>query len=146
MTSGNESAAAPLPLAFGAGLQDHLLTVGHDLERLQALLDTSYETLQGGFFATLQQLHSLHDDGNLGHASWTEARSHLAGAVKALQFHDMATQLIAHTGQRLRCCVDELAHQVFAADSEFDAPAQSAPLCPNPVTQSEMNTGWVELF
>ena len=33
----------------------------------------------------------------------------LGGAVTALQFQDMASQLINHTHQRLRSCADQIA-------------------------------------
>ncbi len=131
-------------LAVAADLQDNLLTATNDLERLQTLLDTSHEALQGGFFGTLQLLQDLQDAGKLDADPVREARAHLASAVKALQFQDMATQLIAHTSRRLHNCADRLARDAFAYDDE--AMVEEAPLRPNPVTQSEMDTGFIELF
>jgi hypothetical protein len=66
--------------------------------------------------------------------------------MKALQFQDMATQLIAHTAKRLRHCADRLARDAFTDDGDDDIVIEAAPLRPNPVTQSEMDTGFVELF
>ena len=71
----------------------------------------------------------------------------IAGAITALQFQDMATQLIAHTSQRLRNCSDQLARDTFGMDDEDGAAVvEIAPLRPNPVTQDEMDAGSIELF
>lgn len=144
-----ESTPAPadgLAFAIATDLQDNLLTASHDLERLQALLDDSHETLQAGFFGTLQLLQDLHEAGQLDAAPLERARNHLACAVKALQFQDMASQLIAHTSGRLRNCADRLARDAFVGDEDGEAVVDEAPLRANPVTQSEMDTGFVELF
>ena len=76
-----------------------------------------------------------------------EAMGQLAGAVTALQFQDMASQLIAHTHRRLRNCTDRLARDVMGDDDEDGiAVIEEASLRPNPVTQDEMDAGSVELF
>ena len=134
-----------MALAAAADLQDNLLTATNDLECLQTLLDTSHEALQGGFFGALQLLQELHNAGQLDADPLGEARTHLASAVKALQFQDMATQLIAHTSRRLHNCADRLARDAFAGDDDM-AMVEEAALRPNPVTQSEMDTGFIELF
>jgi len=144
MNNATASCASALALAAAADLQDNLLTATNDLERLQTLLDTSHEVLQGGFFGALQLLQDLHDAGRLDAEPLGEARAHLASAVKALQFQDMATQLIAHTSRRLHNCADQMARDAFADDDM--AMFEEAPLRPNPVTQSEMDTGFIELF
>ena len=137
---------ARLPLVVAADLQDHLLTVASDLERLQTLLDDSHHTLQAGFFGALQLLQELRDAGQLDAAPVGRVREHLGCAVKALQFQDMASQLIAHTSRRLHHCADRLARDAFADDEDGEAVIADAPLRPNPVTQSEMDTGFIELF
>jgi len=71
---------------------------------------------------------------------------HLGGAITALQFQDMASQLIAHTNQRLRNCADRLARETMGDDEDGAAVVEDAPLRPNPVTQDEMDAGSVELF
>ena len=144
MNNATASCASALTLAAAADLQDTLLTATNDLERLQTLLDTSHEALQGGFFGALQLLQDLHDAGQLNAEPLGEAQAHLASAVKALQFQDMATQLIAHTSRRLHNCADQLARDAFADDDM--AMVEEALLRPNPVTQSEMDTGFIELF
>ena len=67
-------------------------------------------------------------------------------AVTALQFQDIASQLIAHTRKRLRHCADHLAAGAFDDEGDGAAPIDEAPLRPNPVTQDEMDAGSVELF
>ncbi|MDZ7813818.1 MAG: hypothetical protein U5L74_12240 [Ideonella sp.] len=42
----------------------------------------------------------------------------LAGAITALQFHDMATQLISHTQRRLRGCADKIAREAMGDDED----------------------------
>ncbi len=131
-----------LPLFAAADLQDDLLTVTNDLDRLQTLLNDSHHTLQAGFFSALAALQGLDAS-----TARDEAIAQLSCAVKAFQFQDMASQLIAHTSQRLHHCADQLARQAFADDDEDgDAVVVAAPLRGNPVTQSAMDTGFVELF
>jgi hypothetical protein len=120
-------------LLASAELQDNVLIALNDLERLQTLLDDSHAALQAGFFGLVDQCGA-------------DAQVHLKNAMKALQFQDMATQLIAHTGKRLRHCADRLARDAFTGDGDDDIVIEDAPLRPNPVTQSEMDTGFVELF
>ena len=146
MIENTASYASPLAFGVAADLQDNLLTVTNDLERLQTLLDDSHKTLQSGFFGTLELLQSLHSAGQLEAAPLSQATQHLGCAVKALQFQDMASQLIAHTSRRLHHCADRLARDAFAGDDDGEAVVEDAPLRPNPVTQSEMDTGFVELF
>lgn len=146
MIENHASHASPLDFGVAADLQDNLLTVTHDLERLQTLLDDSHKTLQAGFFGTLELLQSLHGAGQLDTAPLQQATQHLGCAVKALQFQDMASQLIAHTSRRLHNCADRLARDAFAGDDDGEAAVEEAPLRANPVTQSEMDTGFVELF
>jgi hypothetical protein len=141
-----ESHVACLPLVVAADLQDHLLTVTSDLDRLRTLLDDSHQTLQEGFFGALQVLQELRACGKLDSAPAIRIHDQLACAVKALQFQDMAAQLIAHTHRRLHYCADRLASEAFAEDDDGDAVIEATPMRPNPVTQSEMDTGFVELF
>ena len=70
----------------------------------------------------------------------------LAAAVTALQFQDMASQLIIHTNRRLRNCADTLAREVMGDDEDGVAVIEVAPQRPNPVTQDEMDAGSIELF
>lgn len=128
-------------LLASAELQDDLLVVLNDLERLQGLLDDSQAALQGGFFGLVDWIRR-----DAGEAAQAELAAHVAAAVKALQFQDMSTQLIAHTRSRLQHRVDCLAREVFLDDSDATSIVRAAPQRPNPVTQAEMDTGFVELF
>ena len=144
-----DGAAAALPLLAAAELQDHLLTVTNDLERLQRLLDDAGEALFSHFFSASSQAMTLlsNSDGTPASDGLKQIMQDIAGAVTALQFQDMATQLIAHTSQRLRNCSDQLARDTFGMDDEDGAAVvEIAPLRPNPVTQDEMDAGSIELF
>ena len=137
------------PLA-AADLQDHLMVASNDLDRLQRLLEDASEALMGHFYGASGEIKALlHqaargtplDEGQL-HA----AMSHLAGAITAMQFQDMASQLVDHTTRRLRSCADRLAADTMGDDEDGEALIEAAPLRPNPVTQDEMDAGSVELF
>lgn len=139
------------PLLAAAELQDHLMTVTHDLERLQRLLDDAGEALSLHFYEASSHVTALlRNAAELpeSHAAGlTTVMGDIAGAITALQFQDMATQLIAHTSQRLRNCADQLARDTFGDDDEDGAAiVEIAPLRPNPVTQDEMDAGSIELF
>lgn len=146
MIESNPSPAERLALARAADLQDNLLTANNDLERLQSLLDDSHATLQAGFFGALRTLHDLRAAEPSVATRLDSACDQLVRGAKALQFLDLATQLIAHTSLRLRNCAQRLAQDAFAGDEDAEAVVEAAPLRPNPVTQSEMDTGLVELF
>jgi hypothetical protein len=139
-----------MSLLMAAELQDHLLTATNDLERLQRLLGDAAEALMGHFYGANQCLSSLlHDGAKLPHVDTSalhEAMQSLSGAVTALQFQDMASQLIIHTNLRLRNCADQLAREAMGFDSDGEAVVEQAPLRPNPVTQDEMDAGSIDLF
>jgi hypothetical protein len=144
------TAAPGLPLLAAADMQDHLLVATNDLERLQRLLADASESLLGHFHGARAALEPLM--GATGTQAEHEAPAldaamvHLAGAITAMQFQDMASQLVEHTARRLRNCADRLAQEAFEGDEDGDAVVQQAPLRPNPVTQDEMDAGSVELF
>jgi hypothetical protein len=140
-----------MPLLMAADLQDSLMIASNDLDRLQRLLDDASQTLMGHFCGASSQIQNLarlaaqHPE--LPEGSLHEALSHLAGAVTALQFQDMASQLVSHTHRRLRNCADQLARDVMGDDDEDGAMViEEAPSRPNPVTQDEMDAGSIELF
>lgn len=142
-----EPGGGMMPLLAAAELQDHLMTVTNDLDRLQRLLDDAGESLSGHFFgasALVDLLMEKADEQDKDRLQ--QLMLHLAGAITALQFQDMATQLIAHTGQRLRNCQDQLARDTFGDDEDGTVVVETAPLRPNPVTQDEMDAGSIELF
>lgn len=140
-----------LPLLAAADLQDHLMVASNDLERLQRLLDDASETLSGHFYGASNQINQFLSDAAtqpvVPHGAVQSAMQDLAGAITALQFHDMAIQLIAHTQKRLRSCADRIARDAMGEDDEDGAAVvEDGPGRPNPVTQDEMDAGSIELF
>lgn len=139
-----------LPLLAAADLQDHLMVASTDLERLQRLLDDASESLSAHFYGASHHINCVlrteaaqpADDGGAMH----NAMQDLAGAITALQFHDMATQLINHTQKRLRNCADRIARDAMGDDEDGQAVVEDGPGRPNPVTQDEVDAGSIELF
>jgi hypothetical protein len=133
-----------LPWQQAAELQDDLLTVCNDLDRLQALLASACADLSRGFQAASALLAAGRSEAHDAH--WHEPLAQeLARAVTGLQFEDMATQLITHTRRRLRHRADTLAAAAFG-DDDGEAVVEPALSRPNPVTQDEMDAGSIELF
>jgi hypothetical protein len=142
-----ENHAPPeMSLFLAAELQDHLMTATNDLERLQRLLDDACEVLMAGFHGTAGQLGEVIDQGHEITPHLQAVRQTLYKTVTALQFQDMASQLITHTNKRLRNCADQIARDALGDDEDGAAIVDEAPLKPNPVTQDEVDAGSVELF
>jgi len=142
-----DSPPPELSLLLAAELQDHLMTASNDLERLQRLLDHACEMLMSGFHGAAAQLGDVIDDGHEMSPQLQETLKTLYQTVTALQFQDMATQLIAHTNKRLRNCADQIARDALGDDDpDGMAVVESGPMKPNPVTQDEVDAGSVELF
>ncbi|WP_395141194.1 hypothetical protein [Schlegelella aquatica] len=138
-----------IPLLVAAELQDHLMTATNDLDRLQTLLADACDTLMLRFSSAVEQMQTLMgaaSDHRIQADELLPVMRSLGAAVTALQFQDMASQLINHTHRRLRSCADQLAREAMGDDEEGLAVVEDAPLRPNPVTQSEMDAGSVELF
>ena len=137
-----------VPTVLAADLQDHLMTASNDLDRLQRLLADATSTLLQHFHGLSQQIEQLHEqlDAGVDPLAFEQALRWLSGAVVALQFQDMAAQLISHTDRRLRSCADRLARDALADDEDGTAVTLPAPLRPNPVTQDEIDAGSIELF
>ena len=115
-----------------------------DLQRLEGLLDHATGNLLERFGNANRDLAALE---NARGEDLTRIRHSLHQAVTELQFHDMATQLLAHTGKMLKGCAWRLAEQAMAPDEDEEpAPLDALPERPSPVTQSEMDAGSVELF
>lgn len=133
-----------LSVALVADLQDSLLMAMTDLQRLEGLLDHATGNLLERFGAANRDLATL----EAAHGEeFTRIRHSLHQAVTELQFHDMATQLLVHTGKMLKGCAWRLAEQAMALDDDEEpAPLDALPERPSPVTQSEMDAGSIELF
>ncbi|MBS0292616.1 MAG: hypothetical protein JSS01_08870 [Proteobacteria bacterium] len=137
--------AVQVPVMVAAELQDCLLMVMHDLNRLEGLLDHATDNL----LARFGEANASLTDAVVGErADLAALRGALRSAVTELQFHDMATQLLGHSGKVLQSCAFRLAAEVMGTE-EGEEPApfvDMTPERPNPVTQSEMAAGSVELF
>ncbi len=128
-----------------AELQDSLLVVMHDLHRLEGLLSHATDKLLDHFGSANAAL----TEAVVGDcAELAGVRASLRAAVTELQFQDMASQLIWHTTKVLQGCAFRLAAETMGTDEgEESAPfADMAPDRPNPVTQSEMDAGSIDLF
>ncbi|MEO5795196.1 MAG: hypothetical protein ABIP34_09840 [Rhodoferax sp.] len=134
-----------LPVMLVAELQDSLMVVMHDLGRLESLLSHTMDNLMSRFNSVNQGLQAVSFPDM---PAMDSVRSDLRAAVTELQFQDMASQLIVHTTLMLQGCAFRLASETMGQD-EGEEPAEYvtlAPDRPNPVTQSEMDAGSIELF
>ena len=134
-----------LPVNLVADLQDSLLMAMTDLKRLEGLLDHATGNLLERFSTAN---HAL---GNLASQKDTDdllsIRHSLHQAVTELQFHDMATQLIVHTGKVLQGCAWKLADETMEPEEdELPLYIDPTPDRPSPVTQNEMDAGSIDLF
>jgi len=139
-----------IPFRAAADLQDHLMVASNDLDRLKRLLEDASESLIGHFYAASSELDALLRDAATDALACApevhRTREHVAGAITAMQFGDLATQLLGHTVARLRTCADRLARDAMDGDGDGPAVVEALPTRPNPVTQDEMDAGSVELF
>jgi len=139
--------AAPsvqMPLMLVAEVQDSLLVVVHDLNRLDGLLAHTMENLMERFTAASA---NLANPDLIASPELDVVRSTLRAAVTELQFQDMASQLITHTSKILQGCAYRLASESMGAEDGEAVPfVEEVPERPNPVTQDEMDAGSIELF
>jgi hypothetical protein len=139
----------PLDPAAAIELQDDLITACNDLDRLQRLLCGACIDLSAGFHAASDLIAQWRDGDADPRLVLAQVDEQLARTITALQFEDLATQLITHTRSRLRHGADNLAVEAMGDEDEDEDGAafvQQAPRRPNPVTQDEMDAGSVELF
>ncbi|MBS7350314.1 MAG: hypothetical protein KIG95_09210 [Comamonas sp.] len=137
-----------VPVMVAAELQDSLLVVMRDLQRLIGLLDHATSNLMERF---AEATGLLSDEAITGSnaAELEAARAALRSAVTELQFHDMATQLIWHTTRVLEGCAFRLSAETMEREEDELEPLDVPPMLPerpNPVTQGEMDVGSIELF
>ncbi|HRD98719.1 MAG TPA: hypothetical protein PLA97_20240 [Rubrivivax sp.] len=139
-----------LPLMAAADLQDDLMVVSNDMERLQGLLSDACDSLLSHFYGATDEiknmLHRAAPHPEIDADDLHRAMQHMAGAITAMQFQDMASQLVAHATRRLRNCADRIARDTMGDDDDGETVIEEAPLRPNPVTQDEMDAGSIELF
>ena len=134
-----------LPVSVVADLQDALFMAKTDLNRLEGLLDHATANLLERFGSAEKSLGHLAMDQN---DDVGQIRLKLHQAVTELQFHDMATQLLGHTGKILQGCAWRLAEEVMEPDEDEIPMASLNPMPdrPSPVAQNEMDAGSIELF
>jgi hypothetical protein len=133
-----------MPLMLVAEVQDSLLVVVHDLNRLDGLLAHTMENLMERFTAASA---NLANPDLIASKELDVVRSTLRAAVTELQFQDMASQLISHTSRILQGCAYRLASESMGAEDGEAVPfVEEVPERPNPVTQDEMDAGSIELF
>jgi len=127
-----------------AEVQDSILVVVHDLNRLDGLLAHAMENLMQRFTAVSTDLS---DPALVALSELEGARAGLRAAVTELQFQDMASQLIGHTSRILQGCAYRLASESMGSEDGEAVPfVEEVPERPNPVTQDEMEAGSIELF
>lgn len=121
-------------------LQDQLLEAATDLDRLNGLLEDAAGQLLARFSAASTCIARVVG----GRALPDDVRRELAGAITALQFQDMATQMLSHTVQRIRGVADFLGTRVMAEEGEGASVELIRRHCP--VAQRQVDAGSVELF
>jgi len=127
-----------------AEVQDSLLVVVHDLNRLDSLLAHTMENLMQRFTAASTDLSA---PALVAVKELEGVRTALHAAVTELQFQDMASQLIVHTSKILQGCAYRLASDAMGYEDGEAVPfVEDVPERPNPVTQDEMQAGSIELF
>lgn len=138
------SPSVTLPVNLVADLQDALLMAMTDLKRLEGLLDHATGNLLERFSTANHALGHLSGNDN---EDLVHVRQSLHQAVTELQFHDMATQLIAHTGKVLQGCAWKLADESMEPEEgELPMCVDPTPERPSPVAQNEMDAGSIDLF
>lgn len=140
----SQQPSVSLPVNLVADVQDALLMAMTDLKRLEGLLDHATGNLLERFSTANHALAHMAGSDN---EDLLRIRHALHQAVTELQFHDMATQLIVHTGKVLQGCAWKL------ADEAMEPEEDEVPMCidptpdrPSPVTQNEMDAGSIDLF
>ena len=144
-----ESPAEGIAPVLAAEVQDELLITHGDLDRLQRLLGSASDSLLLHFYGASEHLEALlkaNVDQPLDPERVRQALGHVTSAITAMQFQDMASQLIEHSNKRLRRCADRIASDALGDDEDGEAVIEHAELRPNPVTQDEVDAGSIELF
>lgn len=140
MPNDDESFGVPLNPGEVGELQDQLLEAATDLDRLSGLLEDAAAQLLARFTAASERIGA-----DAGERTGADALRHeLAGAVTALQFQDMATQVITHTVRRIRGVADFLGTRVSPDEEDGASIELVRRHCP--VAQRQVDAGSIELF
>ena len=114
-------------------LQDQLLSAVAELERLALLISHAGDELMSRF----AQIARISEQ--IGSA---ELRGEVSAALIALQFQDMAGQLVQHSTARIQAVADLIG---AASDGEPSPPAD-LPTRASPVAQHALDAGSADLF
>jgi hypothetical protein len=121
--------AVQLPVVLVAEVQDSLLVVVHDLNRLDGLLAHTMANLMERFTSAIE---NLADPALAASRELDVVRGALRAAVTELQFQDMASQLINHTSKILQGCAYRLAAESMGSEDGEAVPSlrlcRSAPI------------------
>jgi molecular chaperone DnaK (HSP70) len=128
-----------VPPSLVADLQDELMTAGTELERLQRLLIDAVTQLSAHFSNAVNSQIDLPPSQERD-ALLTDMRR----AMTALQFEDMASQLITHSRRRLSSVAECLGNLALSGDEEGREVEWVVRPCP--VAQRVVDAGSVELF
>jgi hypothetical protein len=133
--------AAGLPAHLAAQMQDEVLSAGTELERLERLLSDAVDQLLERF----GRAHALCVAVDGMPAALREGLdTELRGAMTALQFQDMASQLVVHARRRLATVADCLGNLAVGEEEEGCELQWVSRACP--VAQRAVDAGSVELF
>jgi hypothetical protein len=122
---------------LAADMQDELLAAGTELERLERLLSDAVDQLLDRF----GRAHAFAAEGGEVHHAALAAE--LRAAMTALQFQDMASQLIAHARRRVGSVADCLGNAAVGGDDGAEVQWVGRPC---PVAQRAVDAGSIELF
>ena len=142
-----DTAGASMPVSVPlTELRVHLHAVSNDLERLTLLLGEAATQLLSGFAAAHARLDAapvIPGPGPLVDLT-RSVRADLQDAMSALQFQDLASQLVDHSVRRIRAVADIL----DAPDGDPKLSWASARMIGKncPVAQLGMSAGTVVLF
>ncbi len=134
-----EEVSGAVTARLAADMQDELLAAGTELERLERLLSDAVDQLLDRF----GRAHALSAD--ISDPNQPALANELRAAMTALQFQDMASQLIAHSRRRLASVADCLGNAAIGGEEEEGCEVQwVSRACP--VAQRAVDAGSVELF
>lgn len=116
-----------------------------ELERLDSLINDAGNRLLGSFVAIQDVIENLRRDKSMPASQFVEVlEPAIAEAVGALQFQDLARQLIGHANDRV-IAIEKAAERLIEPGIESDT-TPAAPRSAGPVTQHSMSGGSIELF
>jgi hypothetical protein len=131
----NEHREPDVP-ATGRAAAQECAAIEADLERLKTIVNDAAGRLLGSFneFASLEQQTARNE------AERARIAMALGSAVTALQFQDMATQLTGHAQRRL-VALESCLRSMYG-----DGAVGGLLEHPQPVRQTEMTSGSIDLF